>query len=224
MIASVAAVERRVNGRRRYDTTTRRAAAERNRAAVLDSARHRLLTDGYLETTLASIAADAGVSVDTIYKSFGSKAGVLKALFDVAVAGDDEPVPMRNRPQVPSWQAQTDPRRLLRSYCRYVARRQVADGPIQLLARSAAQDSDAAQVWQAIRAERLAGMTEFAKALQAKGCLRRGITADAARDILWAYVSPETYELLVVGRGWSVDRYGRFLAEAIGAALLLHVS
>lgn len=205
---------------RAYDASRRQAAARRNRKAVLECARKRFLSDGYAVTTLASIAADAGVSVDTVYKSFASKAGILKALFDVAVVGDDEPVPMHDRPQVAVWQAEADPKRMLLSYCRYLARSQVAAAPVQLLARSASHDSGAAQVWHAIRAERLAAATLIANVLRDKRFLRRGITADAARDILWTYTGPEMYDLLALERGWSVDRYARFLAEALGAALL----
>src|SRR5258708_6894981 len=82
---------------RRYDSTRRRQQAQHNRGAVLAAARTRFLAKGYAATTIAEIARDAGVSVETVYKAFANKAGVLKALFDVSVAGDDAAIPMIER-------------------------------------------------------------------------------------------------------------------------------
>ncbi|MGV7529729.1 TetR/AcrR family transcriptional regulator, partial [Mycobacterium kansasii] len=67
---------------RRYDSTQRRQQAQQNRARVLQAARQRFLAQGYAATKIAEIARDAGVSVETVYKTFATKAGVLKALFD----------------------------------------------------------------------------------------------------------------------------------------------
>jgi hypothetical protein len=93
--------------------------------------------------------------------------------------------------------------------------------PIQLLARAAATaDPEAAGVWDQLRAERLAGLTLFARALHQDGHLRPGVSVDEARDLLWTYNSPELYELLVLQRGWTPQRYGRWLADALSAALL----
>src|SRR5690349_16609626 len=86
-----------VKAPRRYDATRRREQARQTRAAVLRSARDRFLGDGYAATTIGQIAGDAGVSVETVYKAFANKAGLLKAVFDVSVAGDDEPVAMDQR-------------------------------------------------------------------------------------------------------------------------------
>src|SRR6266496_5029942 len=80
-----------VNRRRTYDSSGRQAQARRNRAAIVVAARRLFLEHGYTATTMSTIANDAGVSVETIYKVFGKKPGVLAALFDDAVAGDDEP-------------------------------------------------------------------------------------------------------------------------------------
>ena len=82
---------------RQYDSSRRQELARQNRAAVLDAARVRFLRDGYAPTTLNDIAADAGVSVQTVYKTFADKGGVLKAVFDVTLAGDDEPIPIAER-------------------------------------------------------------------------------------------------------------------------------
>src|SRR5215211_1427456 len=94
--------------RRPYDASRRQEAARRTRARVLEVARERFLADGYAATTLASIATAADVSVETINKAFRNKAGVLKAMFDVAIAGDDEPVPIAERGFVAAIQAEPD--------------------------------------------------------------------------------------------------------------------
>src|SRR5258708_33227705 len=85
--------------RRPYNSERRREAADRNRAAVVAACRELLFQDGYHVTTVRAVAERAGVSVETVYKTFGGKPGMVKALWDTTLAGDDEPVPMADRPQ-----------------------------------------------------------------------------------------------------------------------------
>src|SRR5918997_474080 len=89
-----------VKGSRPYDSSRRRAQARQTRAAILEAARARFLERGYATTTVGEIAADVGVSVETVYKAFANKAGLLKAMFDVAIVGDDEPIPLQEREMV----------------------------------------------------------------------------------------------------------------------------
>jgi AcrR family transcriptional regulator len=211
--------KRNVTTVRRYDSSRRRAQAGQNRAAVLEAARTRFFDQGYAGTTVAQVAGDAGVSVETIYKAFGNKAGLLKAVFDFAVAGDDEPVAMADREFVARIQAEPDARRKLEMYVAHLCDSMPRAAPVQLLARDAgAADRDAAAVHADTRAEQLAGMTLFARNLHETGQLRVSVTE--ARDVLWTYFGAEVYELLVLERGWTTKRYGRFLAEAVIAALV----
>ncbi|OBA63081.1 TetR family transcriptional regulator [Mycobacterium sp. 1100029.7] len=204
---------------RRYDSTRRREQAQRNRHAVLTAARQRFLAQGYAATTIADIARDAAVSVETVYKAFATKAGVLKALFDVSVAGDDEPIPMVHRDVIQNVAKQPDAARKLEMYAEHLAVTMPRSAPVQLLARDAAASSpDAREVWKQIRRETLTGMTMFASGLARTGQLR--ISTKEARDVLWTYHAPELYELLVLERGWSAGRYGRFIARALIDALL----
>jgi hypothetical protein len=93
--------------------------------------------------------------------------------------------------------------------------------PFQLvILDAAANDSEAAKVWDQLQAERLRGMTMFATALAAEGHLRNGVTAAEARDVLWTYNSAELYRLLVIDRRWTAKRYGTWIAAALSAALL----
>jgi AcrR family transcriptional regulator len=204
---------------RRYDSTRRRQQAEQNRQAVLAAARKRFLAQGYAATTIAEIARDAGVSVETVYKAFTTKAGVLKALFDVSVAGDDEPIPMVQRDVIQNVVNATEATRKLEIYAEHLASTMPRSAPVQLLARDGAASSrDAAEVWKQIRHETLTAMTMFASDLANTGQLR--VSSRQARDVLWTYHAPELYELLVLERGWSAARYGKFIAHALISALL----
>jgi hypothetical protein len=93
--------------------------------------------------------------------------------------------------------------------------------PVPLLARAAATtDPEGAGVWEQLQTERLAGMAQFAQALRREGQLRPGVPVDEAGDLLWTCSSPEVYELLVLQRGWTPERYGRWVAQTLIAALL----
>jgi AcrR family transcriptional regulator len=123
---------------RRYDSTRRRQQAQQNRHAVLAAARRRFLAQGYAATSIAEIAQDAGVSVEMVYKVFTSKAGVLKALFDVSVAGDDEPIPMVQREVIQNVLNAPEAARKLEIYAKHLASTMPHSAAVQLLARDAA--------------------------------------------------------------------------------------
>ena len=198
---------------------TDRSGREPAVGAVLEAARTLFLEQGYASTTLAQIAEAADVSVPTVYKAFANKAGLLKAVFDVAVAGDDDPVPMAERPAILAVIAEPDAGRKIALYTRDHAARARQSVPVQLLARDAgAADPDAAAVWSQTRAELLDGMAQFARDLARTGQLR--VSAGAARDVLWTFYSPELYELLVLERHWSPSRYRSFVEDGVVAALL----
>lgn len=210
-----------VKPRRRYDSTNRLEQAGRSRRLVLDAARRLFLDQGYAATTVAAIAGEAGVSVETVYKAFANKPGLVKAVFDVSVVGDDEPVPMLGRDLVRRIQAEPDPRRKLLMYGEHLTESAPRSVPVQLLVRAAAaSDPGAAGVWDQMLTERLTGMAHFARHLHADGHLRADVSVDDACDILWTYIAAEWYELLVIRRGWDSDRYGRWIADALIAALL----
>jgi AcrR family transcriptional regulator len=206
---------------RAYDATRRQEQARATRASVLAVASRRFLDDGYAATTMAAIAGEAGVSVETVYKAFGNKPGILKAMFDVAIAGDDEPVALQERTMIAEIEAEPDPRAKLAIYGAAYAERAERAVPVQLLARdAAATDAGASEVWRQTKDERLTGMTMFATHLKQSGSLRKGVTLDEARDVLWTMTSPHLYELLVLERGWTVARFGRWVTQQLQAALV----
>jgi AcrR family transcriptional regulator len=207
--------------RRSYDSSRRQEQARQGRARVLTAARHRFLAEGYAATAQPAVAADAGVSVESIYKAFRNKAGVLKAVFDVAVAGDDEPVAIMDRAFVAEINAEPDIARKLARYSEHLVPSMARSAPVLLLARAAATlDADVAAVWEQLQAERLTGMTAFAGHLVGTGRLRAELTVDDVRDLLWTMNSVNVYELLVIDRGWAPERYGSFVAGTLTAALV----
>jgi AcrR family transcriptional regulator len=206
---------------RPYKSVVREEQARQTRRAVLDAARDLFLERGYAATTVPEVAANAGVSVETVYKTFGNKPGLVKAVFDVAVVGDDEPVPMMQREFVRRNMAEPDPRKKLEAYGAHLGRRSARANPIQLVVRDAAiTDAGAAVVWEQLQTERLTGMTAFAAHLKEGGHLRKGVPMEEARDALWAHNSVELWDLLVNRRGWSNARFGKWVGRQLIAALL----
>ena len=146
-----------VNPRRRYNADSRRDQALRSREAVLRHAHRLFVQHGYVGTTMAAIAADAGVSVETIYKSIGNKPAVLKAVLDVAIVGDHAAVPMLARPLVAQLRAEPDPRKVFVRYGQHVAESWPRQVPLQLLLRTAATVDVRSTSTLADRPERTAG-------------------------------------------------------------------
>lgn len=208
-----------VKKNRAYDAGRRQELARRNRDAIVEAAERRFLRDGYAVTTIAAIAADAGVSVDTIYKSFGGKPGLVRAIRSRALAGEG-PVPAEQRSDALHYGDQ-DPRTIIKAWGALTAEVAPRVAPILLLIRSAAAtDAEAVVLLEEMDADRLRRMTGNARRLRDAGHLRRGVTLARAADVLWTYSAPELYELLVLRRGWHPNRYGRFVADAMIDALL----
>ena len=210
-----------VKPRRPYHSTSRQEQARRTCRAIIDAAHHLFLTEGFAATTMSGVAAASGVAVQTVYKVFANKPRLAKAVFDIAIAGDDDEVPMLEREALSNVRAEPDPRIMFRRYGDFLATVAPRHVPVQLVIRDAATaDPDARAVWAALQAERLAGMTIFATALHDRGHLRHDVTVEEARDTLWTYNSAELYQLLVVERSWTPHHYGQWVAAALIAALL----
>ncbi len=204
---------------RRYDSSRRRHAADARRLAVVEAAGRRFLRDGYAATTVASIAADAGVSVEMVYKAFGGKPGLVRTMWETGLAGEG-PVHAEVRSDEVAG-AETDPTVIIASWARLTTEVAPRVAPVLLLVRTAAAtDSDLALLKEDLDAQRLARMAHNADALARRGHLREGIRRDQARDILFTYSTPEIYELLVLRQGWSLDDFGEFIRRGITAALL----
>lgn len=207
-----------VKARRLYDSTRRQEQARLTRTAVVAEAKRRFLDDGYATTTIASIAAGAGVSVDTVYKAFGGKPGLVRAIRDEALGGEG-PVHAERRSD-DFRAAETDPRKVIRHWGRLTTEVAPRLAPILLLVRAAsATDPEMSALVTEMEDDRLNRMGTNAQWLCDQGHLRPGTTFARARDVLFTFSSPELYELLVLGRGWPLADYGDFVADAMIAAL-----
>ena len=206
--------------KRSYDASGRREQARARRLAVVLAARDRFERDGYRATTIATVAAQAGVSAESVYKGFGTKAALAKAVFDLALAGDDEPVPIADRPAMQAVREEPDVRRKIGLYVHGLAERQARSAGVQILIRDGRHVDDAlTPVWAELDEEGRRGMTMLGRHLLETGQLRPGIDLDEVRDVLWNYLAIDTYERLVLSRGWPLERYADWLARAITGAL-----
>jgi AcrR family transcriptional regulator len=208
-----------VKQKRSYDSTRRREQARQTRGLIIDAARRAFLGGGYSSTTIAAIATEAGVSVDTVYKTFGGKPGLVRAICDQALAGAG-PVPAEERSDAMQ-AAETDPRKIIRGWGTLTTEVAPRGAPIFLLVRDAAvSDPEMAGLQAELDEQRLQRMTANARRLAAAGHLREDVSVELAGEIMWTYSSTAFYELLVLRRGWPLDRYGAFIADALIAALL----
>ena len=207
--------------RRRYDASGRQARARARRIDVVEAARALFERDGFRATTITAIAAAAGVSTVHIYKAFGSKAALAKAVFDIALAGDHEPVAVADRSNATWLHDEPDVRRKIELFVDGLCERLARSARVQILIRDGRHvDESLEPVWAILNQEGLTGMTRLGQHLLDTGQLRPGIDLAEVRDILWNYLAIDTYERLVLHRGWTLPRYRDWLARTITDALL----
>jgi AcrR family transcriptional regulator len=167
---------------------------------------------GYAATTMRGVAAAAGVSVKTVEAAFGTKANLLTELIDVAIAGDDEPVPLAERDAVARMVAEPDPRRLLELNAHMVAdisRRLAAVD--RALAEAAAHDPGLEGLLQTSLANRMEGARQMIEVLASRTPLR--VAEDEAVDTAWLLLDPHHYRVFTTYRGWSHERYVAWLTD-----------
>ncbi|HEY8545338.1 MAG TPA: helix-turn-helix domain-containing protein [Acidimicrobiales bacterium] len=191
------------------------------RAAVVEAARALFLERGYAATTIDVVSDRSGVPASTVYRLFSSKAGILQALLDVSIAGDDEPVPLAERPHVQALLADPDPERQLAGLAAVVVDVNARTAPIhRLLVGAAGADPVAGQLLDDIDRRRQEGQGRVARSLARAGALRPDLDERTAADVIHALASPEVYRLLVVVRGWTPARYERWLTATLVDQLL----
>jgi len=206
--------------KRSYDASGRRAQARARRLAVILAARDLFERDGFRPTTIAAIATHAGVSAESVYKGFGTKAVLAKAVFDLVIAGDDEPIPVAERPEMQAMRDEPDVRRKIAMFVEGLAQRQARSARVQALIRDGRHvDASLSPIWAKLNDEGLTGTTNLGRHLLDTGQLRDGIGLDEVSDVLWNYLAIDHYERLVVTRCWSLERYSLWLAHAITSAL-----
>ncbi|HEX2273678.1 MAG TPA: TetR/AcrR family transcriptional regulator [Acidimicrobiales bacterium] len=208
-------------GQRAPDDERGQARTRLARAAVVEGARTLFLERGYGATTIEAISALSDVPPATVYRLFSSKLGILKALLDVSIVGDDQAVPLAERPHVRSLITDPDPRNQLAGFVGITAQVLSRTAPIyRILVSAAGSDPDAAALLAELTRQRQEGQGLIARSLARTGALRPKLRERDAGDIIHALMSPEVYRLLVFDRGWQPERYEQWLTGILIDQLL----
>lgn len=207
--------------RRAYRSTVREESARRTRQAVIDAARELFIDRGYGGTSFADIAARAGVARPTAFTAFGSKPALLRQVLDQALAGDDEPVPVADRPWYrPVREADSQPG-VLSAYaavCALIGGR--AAGIFEAVRRAVDDAPELAEVWETLLRNRRVGASTVVDRVRSLGSLRPGLAPEQAVDIVWLFNDPGHYHALVDRCGWPVNTFQGWLTDQLVAALL----
>jgi AcrR family transcriptional regulator len=206
---------------RSYSSTLRADQARRTRRRIVDAAAELFAEHGYAGTTIDAVATAAGVSRKTVFDSVGGKAQLMKLAYDFAIVGDDEPVPLADRPEMRAMLAEPDYGKRLAMYASLVVgidRR--LSSAWRAFEGAATSDPEAARLYVAMVQQRRRAMQEAAQMFADAGALRPDLDIDVAADLMWFYNDPSLYDKLVRQRGWSVDRFQAWLTEALQVQLL----
>ncbi|TDP97357.1 TetR family transcriptional regulator [Labedaea rhizosphaerae] len=205
--------------KRTYDSSRRRAQARQNQQRILAAATRLFAERGYGRTTLADVADAAGVAVETIYATFKNKPTLLHRAWDVAVGGDEQDVPLLERPELRALFAEPDLIRRLAGFAAVNTAIMRRTAELHLAVRGAASTDEAAATLLAeIDDQRLAAMTVHARAAKATGQL--AVSEQDCRDILWSTTDGTLWYRLVRQRGWTDERYAGWLSQLWAAQLV----
>jgi AcrR family transcriptional regulator len=212
-----------VNARKRYSSPLRERQARTTRRAVLEAARQLFIAQGYGATTMDQIAQRAGVSKPTVFSAVGNKQMVLRAVRDLAIAGDDEPVPVAKRPGLDRIRAEPDQRRVVELLAQHLTSVASRYAEINEVLHTAADtgEKDLRDLWDTEEDQRLTGARLWVELLSRKGPLRPGLNNGTAIDVMWLLMSPDNYYRLVHRRRWTKQKYQRWLAASITQQLLV---
>ena len=207
---------------RSYRSPLREEQARQTQRRILDAANRLLLQQGYTATTMAAVAAAAGVSAQTVYKTFGTKPALVKRVYDVTLVGDDEPIPFADRPEAVAMRTETDPRRFLAGYARLGRGLAERLGPLLRVLHGGARagNPELREFVDTVNGERLVGATQIVARLVELDALRPGLSPERARDAIWMLNSVEVWSLLTEQRGWSGDEYADWVGAAMADAVL----
>ena len=202
--------------KRRYESPRRLAQQRDTRRAIVDAAGRLFADRGYAATSFDAVAEAAGVGRATVFAHFPTKSALLKTAYDVALVGDDEPIPLPERPESLAVLAERDPRRFLAGYAAIVAGLASRVSPIYEAIRGAAHvEAEAADVWRKVGAERRIGGGNIVAAIADRDALRPDVDLERAADVVYALVDPGLYHVLVRERGWTHDQFTAWLADAL---------
>jgi len=206
---------------RRYDSPRRRAQAAATRREILDAARRLFEQRGYAAASVAAVAAEANVAVKTVYVTFETKSGILRALWNLLLRGEHDELPVAQQEVYREVLDEPDPERQLRLNARNSRVAKLRIGAIFEVIQSAARvDPDIEELWGRIQTEYHANQRVIVESVDAKKALLPGLAVDRAADILWTLNHPSLWQLLVGERGWTPEDYEQWCGDLACAQLL----
>lgn len=208
--------------RRSYLSPLRAEQSARTREAVLDAAKELFLAQGYGATTIEQVAARAGVSKPTVFAAVGNKQALLKTVRDVAMAGDDDQVPVAERPSVQKVAAAASAEEALSHAAAHIAALQARYARVDEVLRGAAAvgEVELAELWRTSEEQRRIGAGILVDLVQKKGPLQDGLDTGRAADILSVYMAPDVFARFVYTLGWAPEEYALWLAATLSSQLL----
>ena len=207
--------------KRTYNSPHRQQQAAATRQTILEAADRLFMRDGYPATTMEAIANEAGVSLKTVYLPFSTKSGVLRAVWDLRLKGDQSDAPVADSAWFSEVINEDDPFRKLRLNARGSRTVKSRIGGMFAVIRGAAEiDADCRELWELIQSDFHDIEGTVVKSIHRSGALKPGLTVHHGTDILWTLNHPDVWTLLVEQRGWSPASYETWLAEASSSQLL----
>ena len=206
---------------RSYHSPRRREQAAATRQAILEAAQRLFERQGYAATSMPAIAAEAGVALKTVYVAFDTKAGLLHALWDARLGGDEEAIPVFERAWYRRVLEEPSPERKLRLVAAQARVVKTRSGALLEVIRNAASvDAEMAALWNRIQTKLHEVQRSVVEQLHHKHALARGLDVDTATDILWTLNHPAQWQLLVRERGWTAEQYEQWLGDIFCSQLL----
>ena len=211
----------RVKSKRRYDSPRRRQQAAATRRDILAAAQRLFEQQGYASTTMAAIAAEAGVALKTVYVAFETKSGLLRALWHMLLRGDQEDVHVRDRQWYRDVLEEPDPERQLRLNARNSRIvKQRAAALMEVIRSAAPTDPDIQELWSRIQTDFYEIQRPIVEALRRSKALRLDLDVTRGTDILWTLNHPNVWQLLVAQRGWTPEQYEQWFGDTTCSQLL----
>jgi len=207
--------------KRKYHSKRRQEQARETRQRILVAALKLFSEHGYAGATIEAIAQEAGVAPLTVFAIFGNKRSILAGLIKVSVGGDDQPIPLLQRPGPQSVLQEKDPTRQIYRFAGDITDILERVAPVFEIMRMAAKtEPEIADMLKNILEDRLYNLGIFVQHVSANSDLREGLDEAEATEIVWSIASPEVYRLLTVDRGWSKERFSEWLGDTLTRLLL----
>lgn len=205
---------------RGYNNAARTEAARETRRRILEAAGRLLIDGGYPRMTITALSREAGVSPQTVYNAVGGKAEILKAAYDVMLAGTDDDIPMSQRPEFLAMRDSSDAATHARLYAAWSAAIYERVGPLLATVLTHAGADPALSAFAAtIEGERRTGNTHLVRALAERHGLPPGLSQERAVDMVWALTAPEVADRLLRRRAWTAQQYERWLGDHLALSL-----